>query len=634
MSKPTESFLPLGLTDSGARPRFPRLTSESSSIISPLTLPPGAYGYFDHVATKGSAPTQLAPGIHTFPSGSGPRGPRGSQVYSPPSPGVRGPTVHPASFLSPHLISTTKEGQFQFDQQRLSNNTAIPRRTDNGMPSVEEPTVGDNSMNGLAAMTKASISPTGSALTGHPRSMSADPLNAGLHGQMNQRLLQQNARIREAWEAERKYLEANRERAEEVYKEERALMEDERAEWETEKATLLQEIERLQQLVLALGGGTVVTKNSLHHFNCGIRGGTGGLSSTGINSAASSQRLRQATQSGEPVLHDVSSSLPRHKTVELASPRSCTGPISLTPDFLKPTGEAQVQNGPAPVVDVHEIHPDLEGIRIKATSVKKATFRNSALSNGSRVPSQSGSSTKSEQVKSPQGKKKQTLQVLAADEADRLTMHAGHTPSHSLSELATVAASGTTTGTSSGGGSTPTMMQRNGVAAPVVAMADEANGASEASQTTEHFLTASDNHGRPLGGHPEPFFEAKEDRQLKGPLMVRNMPAHDEIFFQRLADKLEEVTKDDRAALPAVLQDPGLANDNGERALGQVKTHSERQSDSQQPAAGADDSGSAGSRSSPRSSDEDELDIPLKFRKRMNFGAPFGEIRPPVIRGH
>jgi fibrillarin-like rRNA methylase len=67
---------------------------------------------------------------------------------------------------------------------------------------------------------------------------------------MNQRLLQQNARIREAWEAERKYLEANRERAEEVYKEERALMEEERAEWEAEKATLLAEIRRLQQLVL------------------------------------------------------------------------------------------------------------------------------------------------------------------------------------------------------------------------------------------------------------------------------------------------------------------------------------------------------------------------------------------------
>jgi hypothetical protein len=266
--------------------------------------------------------------------------------------------------------------------------------------------------------------------------------------------------------------------------------------------------------------------------------------------------------------------------------------------------------------------------------VKKATFSDSALTNASEAPSLSDSSpASSDQAKSPQEKKEQTLQVLAANEADRLTMHAGHTPSHSLSELATVASSGTSTGTSSGGDSTPTMTQRNGTAAGFWPVAGEGNGVSETAPATESLSKIFGNHRQLLDDHPEPIFEPNEDRELKGPLMVRNMPAHDEIFFQKLADKLEEVTKDDKAALPAVLQDPGPANDKDESVLGQVKTHPDGQFDAQQPTGDVDDSGSAGSRSSPRSRDEDELDIPLKFKKKMNFGAPFGEVRP-VIRGH
>ncbi len=39
------------------------------------------------------------------------------------------------------------------------------------------------------------------------------------------------------------------------------------------------------------------------------------------------------------------------------------------------------------------------------------------------------------------------------------------------------------------------------------------------------------------------------------------MPAHDEIFFRRLSDKLEEVIKDNQAALPAVLKDADQEDD-------------------------------------------------------------------------
>jgi hypothetical protein len=107
--------------------------------------------------------------------------------------------------------------------------------------------------------------------------------------------------------------------------------------------------------------------------------------------------------------------------------------------------------------------------------------------------------------------------------------------------------------------------------------------------------------------------------------MVRNMPAHDEIFFQALTDKLEEVSKDDKAALPAVLKDLDSAQDAGEPG---------EQTKPPATEAPADDSRSESSSRSPGSSiGDDELDIPLKFKKSTNFGAPFGELRASGIRG-
>jgi hypothetical protein len=81
---------------------FPKLTIDSSSsMISPLTLPRGVAGYFDHVASKGAAPTQLHPPAHPSLDDGAAHQPRGSRVYSPLSPGARSPALHPTSFRSP-----------------------------------------------------------------------------------------------------------------------------------------------------------------------------------------------------------------------------------------------------------------------------------------------------------------------------------------------------------------------------------------------------------------------------------------------------------------------------------------------------------------------------------------------------
>ncbi|KAK4125102.1 hypothetical protein N657DRAFT_352956 [Parathielavia appendiculata] len=634
---PSDSFWPKVVPDKDMGIPLPKLTSDSSSsLISPLTLPRGVAGYFDQVAAQGTI--QGLPVVYPSFDCTALHKPRSSRVYSPLSPGVRGPTANNGSFLSPYLLPTTKQRQFHVDQHRSSSLPPQARKSITS-PSAAEHKLGFSSQefavgaagNGLSPGVNGGIPPMSLASASHPRSISADAISAPPHAQMIQRLIQQNSRMREAWEAERKYLEANRERAEEVYKEERALMEEERAEWEAEKAALLQEIERLRHVLAARGGTHSFPRTSL--TDMGGRGGTRGASGASTNGSLSLHMSpQQPRKNGDPFSLNGHVPLPPMTSLgalELASPRSPNGPSVSSPDFLKSGEKATAETGPIPIVDVKEIHPELEGIPIKATSVKKATFKDHGSQNGSNSSSRSGSPpASSDQARSPRDKKEQTLQVLAADEAYRLTMHAGHTPSHSLSSLATVASSGTATATSNGGDSTPTIPHEDGASSRGIGMAGEEHSPSGSKHATELFPGVSDRHGNLLVDHqPEPILEPSEDRELKGPLMVRNMPAHDEIFFQKLSDKLEEVCKDDKAALPAVLQAESAVEDSGESCL---KSESEEKLGPHRETAASDESGSAGSKGSkgsPNSGDEEDFDVPLKFKKRMNFGAPFGEIR-------
>ncbi|KAK4133424.1 hypothetical protein BT67DRAFT_442868 [Trichocladium antarcticum] len=611
---PSESFWPLSPHDIDARYQFPKLTSDSSSVISPLTLPRGVAGYFDKIAVKGGGPSPPVFAIQSASDGPLAHSSRGSRVYSPLSPAVRGPTLQHPSFLPPHLLPTTREGQYQLEQYRSSS---LPPKARNGLASR---TAVGLPLAGLRSFANAPMSPTGLASAGHPRSISADAASAPSHAHMIRRLVRQNARIREAWEAERKYLEANRERVEEVYTEERVFMEEERAEWDAERAVLLQKIEHLQQQVSALGAGAQSATNGTQASSnssfsgLGLRGGDVAPSRESPRSSQSSQGTTQSTtQSGRPIARngDLSRSSTRIKRPDpalLATARTPNGPSIPTCDFLKPDSASESETEPVPIVDVQEIHPELEGIPIKATTVQKPTFAHTPPSHAaSQASSRSGSPpTNAARPKSPRGSKHQTMQVLAAKEADRLTMHAGHTPSHSLSSLATNASSGTATATSNGGHSTPTQ---------------QPDVANDICPEVPHNTEQASHQGHPLDDHPEAIFEPGEDCELRGPLMVRNMPAHDEIFFQKLSDKLEEVSKDDEAALPAVLKD-------SERAE-QPEQQSRRQSDAQQAAVGADASGPKNDTGSPTGGDDDKPEpaIPLKLKTRMNFGAPFGAIR-------
>ncbi|KAK4174993.1 hypothetical protein QBC36DRAFT_31712 [Triangularia setosa] len=599
---PSDAFWPSGAIDTDVRLSFPTLSScnSSSTIISPLTLPRGAAGYFDQR-------------IH----GGNPK----AQVYSPLSPGVRGPGLQQQSFLSPHALHDQYRSSSLPPQARQS--TASPVGQENSSRSSQD---SSGSFHGLSF----------NGSNGHPRSLS-DSNSGPSQASMIRRLIAQNGRIREAWEAERKYMEANRERAEEVYKEERALMEEERAEWETEKALLLREIERLQgQLLggagnmLSLRNGNIMSHQGSFSSATGLRGGAAWEASPESmkSSTHSSQSNDPAGHKNLAVFYPASlggspgpalkhSSLPQLRTAsnvleplpERISighiPSSGLSPISATAS--ETDGSTLV-----PVVDVQEIIPELEGIPLKAPAIQKPTFTDGPSAEGSNASSRSSSpQNSSDEAKAPpRAGKEQTLQVLAAHESARLTMHAGHTPSHSLSLLTTVASSGAATATSSSGESTPTIQQGDGPFGQVEAVVQMQEQVIETAQQQPSNADFIDDH-------PEQVYEPSEgDLRLKGPLMVRNMPAHDEIFFRRLSDKLEEVAQDREASLPAVLKDA----DSSEEAKAQVEI----------PASEASEASSTtekDSSSTKSGDDEEDFEIPLKIKKSNNFGAPFGSSR-------
>lgn len=630
---PSESFWPTGAIDSESRLPFPPITSDSSSsIISPLTLPRGAVGYFDQIVVKAN-PSQI-PSASQMPS----RTSRGSHVYSPLSPGARGPAL--PQFLSPHLVPIGRDGSqlrsaslppnhrsANAGRNRPRTNTASTPRTVPGFDVVQP--APSTLVNGVpSGAGVSSISPSAA----QPRTISADAPSPSSQAQMIRRLVQQNGRIREAWEAERKYMEANRERAEEVYKEERALMEEERMEWEAEKAVLMREIERLQQRIISMGGtvgrsrdGSATSSKNAYALSHSLRGGgPWEASPESMRSSMSSQGNGQ--RNATTVRH--ATSLPQLQA-DGPTGRALLGldPLPFrasTTTELPPVPETEA--GPVPVVDVQEIHPELEGIPIKANTIQKPTFTDTPSPNGSRSSSRTSSPPGSNRPRiTSQSSKEQTLQVLAAEESARLTMHAGHTPSHSLSLLPTVSSSATHTVVSSGE-STPTMLQADGAASQGLATIGE----EDSRPRTADALAADQDPLAEYHDEPETLFEPTEDRPLKGPLMVRNMPAHDEIFFRRLSDKLEEVVRDDQTALPAVLKDQEERESTGQTES-EVQPDTKQESKPDQPEAQQDGttsagSGSGGSRGSPKSGDE-ELDIPLKLKGGMNFGAPFGTFR-------
>lgn len=460
------------------------------------------------------------------------------------------------------------------------------------------------------------LSPSLGVATSLARSASADaaaPQQTSLH--LVQRLAQQNSLIREAWEAERKYLEANRKRAEEVYQEERTIMEDLKESWVNEKAVMQREMQALRDRV-----------HRLETENAGLKSVTSpGSQWSGLVSPAAGTKLHAdslppgldgASRRPHFVNSNGSRTSPTNNS-DLSAPTPLdprTQPeTSSSRDFL--ASRKKHNHAPIPLIDVHEIDPKLDGIFIKANAVRDTFTQSSVKSSpATSPPTDQGATGQGSAPNRRTSSKAQTMQALAAGEMRRRTMHAGHTPNHSLSLFPTMT---TLDGSMTAGQSeatTPTTASRLAQQddEPDVAPEPEAEPSMErpAYESPEKQVTQEAEPEQLEEADLDPRLEPKDDVPLKGPLMVKNIPAQDEIFWAHLNQKLEGISHGEEDALPTVIK-----SQLAEEARPEPKPEPKPQAPKQNGDADAD----ALDASKPV-----EVDVPLKIRTTTNFGAPFG----------
>lgn len=495
------------------------------------------------------------------------------------------------------------------------------------------------------------------------RSVSADAtLSPSSHApnHLVQRLAQQNALIRESWEAERNYLEANRRRAEEVYQEERIIMEEVREAWENEKAALVRENQILKERIQRLEGENGTLR---------VVAAQQGVHAPGVMSPLSSQRGDSAdasTESGS-IGHSLYQNSSRQGIAPVADPASLPPgldgasrrPHHLSPGSSRTSPIGQPESSPfipldprmqpqtrnpkdflaraskdkeesVPVIDVRELDPKLEGIPLKATAFQRPTFGASTKSSPATSPlaAPDAGETEPRQGLKRLSSKDQTIQVLRAEESRRLTMHAGHTPNHSLSLFPTMSVAGGSTAATHDDDTAPS--QGAPSAPPEQAEETEQHEAPierpRETKTAEH----SSSKDRPevhedQTDEEEERFESTEDVRLKGPLMVKNIPAQDEIFWDQVNKKLEPISHG-RDALPTVMRSSSSEEDAAGRSGVQ---HLARHKGMTGAPAGGDAShdlhaGIEDTEEEVSGEKGVEGEVPLKLKTTTNFGAPFG----------
>jgi hypothetical protein len=374
------------------------------------------------------------------------------------------------------------------------------------------------------------------------------------------------ARMRQAWDEERRALQANRDRAEELYRDAIEALRSEHAaaqtKWEAERYKLQTQITLLQNRL---------RKSEARWNEASLRGG--GLDSRPISfQGSSSSQLSPTAQPDSflPLHHDNSS-------------------------VDQPT--VMDHEAPSKVIDVQEYHKDLEGIHLKVNAVKKATFTDTPSSSGSKTSSGNGSPSQTPEEKRELARER-CVRALKADPTSRLTMNAGHTPTVSMS----FASTGATNTVTSSGSNTPTLISGDGAVSSDGNDGNDDNDGSESKEPAEPIETALDD-----ADHDPAIVETSdEDPELKGPLTLRNIPAKDEIFLRKLSDKLEKVgTGED--ATPTVLKD--VECDKGESSAQAAPALA-------LALAPADDS----------DGEDAEPEIPLKLRETSNFGKPLGSL--------
>ncbi|KAK6087755.1 hypothetical protein SCUP234_01394 [Seiridium cupressi] len=502
-------------------------------------------------------------------------------------------TSHPSSVISPLSLPRNANQQISyFDDRQLrvgrqpSANAAQAQQGRYLSPHRSPPSSRDQRTASLSPSRQSQQSQNrvgGSNLV----SPTLSPLNESAEQASLQlrRVLIQNRRLLENWEAERSHLEANRNRAEEIYKEERAIMDEDRLLWTEKETQYLARIADLEQENAVLRGSLAhVTSHSSR--DSAVAGIDGHSERVGISNVKFRALFDSASPIATPTL-GLGYTMPESHPFEPLDPRmQGASPQSSTP------GDGPESQEIIPSIDVQEVHPDLEGIPLKSTAVKKSTFTDGKppsppLSASNATGSNSGSPNSGSRA-TPAEVTKETLQ---APEASRLIMHAGHTPNHSLSTFPTAISTNATNTAGSSGTSTPTHSRSHG----------EGKGKALAE------VEAADGQDLDAADTKASFEPSEGDPELKGPLSLRNQQAFDEIFLGKVADKLQDSIQSDNAT-PTVLKhdvsEAEPANEPVEPQQTAIVVDHEEDNKAEEPE-----------------------EVPLKFKSNSNFGAPLGALR-------
>ncbi|KAI1648824.1 uncharacterized protein F4817DRAFT_55667 [Daldinia loculata] len=432
-----------------------------------------------------------------------------------------------------------------------------------------------------------------------------------------QRREEQNRKLIENWRAERAHLEASRTRAEEMYQEERAIIDEERMIWIEEKSNLQRDLsewkkrtevaeKQRDEMASLLRSMQTQGSQSKISFDGAAEPTMGSLRGGGLSSAEtysqSSVNFWSPSDGTSPIrvlpgeLHvsefHGSTTMPESRPFIPLDPRM----QGSSPGVSSPVS----QQDRVPSIDIQEVIPGLEGIRVRPDIVQKATFTDDKPSESSPesillpVPGAKQESIRTRVV--PADLTKETLQ---APESDRLTMHAGHTPNHSisLSRLHTVESTEVVNTAGSSGSSTPKCC-------------DAEDKQVQVPEKVPNCQTSCCGLGCPKAAEAQDELEDERDKdpELKGPLTLRNLPAADEPFLKALNEKLADVITHDMT--PTVLKHGNYFRPAASEPI--IET-------------GDDDAHDAREKL-----EEQEQEIPLKLKQSSNFGAPLGQLRKPA----
>ncbi|KAI1662474.1 hypothetical protein F4813DRAFT_109418 [Daldinia decipiens] len=522
-----------------------------------------------------------------------------------------------ASVISPLSLPRALNNLSCLDESNLVN---LPSLDHTHSPSIPV----------IAQSQQQYLSPRPSSPNSHRiRSAATSPylapsITSSLGNMSNQALLnllqrreEQNRKLIENWRAERAHLEASRTRAEEMYQEERAIIDEERMIWIEEKSNLQRDLSEwkkrtevaekqrdemvnLLRSMKTQGGRSKIPFDGAAEPTIGsLRGG--GLSSAETHSQSSINFWSPSDgTSPKRVLpgelhvseYHGSTTMPESKPFIPLDPRM----QGLSSGVSSPVS----QQDRVPCIDIQEVIPGLEGIRVRPDIVQKATFTDDKPSESSPEPILfPAPEAKQELIRTRVVPAELTKEALQAPESDRLTMHAGHTPNHSisLSRLHTVETTEVVNTADSSGSSTPKCC-------------DEQDNQVQVLEKVTNCQTSCCGLGCPKAAEAQDQLEDERDKdpELKGPLTLRNLPAADEPFLKALNDKLADVITHDMT--PTVL-----------------KHGSYFKPATSEPVIEADDDGAHDAR---EELEEQEPEIPLKLKQSSNFGAPLGQLRKPV----